>query len=247
MDAQNCLLNYIFYKNNNDILYNIINQLEIIVNDLNNHKKIDIIKQIKNIIILVNKVIRENKKNTEQLREDIQKLNKNMINNFEKIICDSKKIYEDGEYIGELKNGLREGKGVFYYNKKNKYERETYKGDWKNDRIEGKGEMTWFSGEKYLGDWKNDMKDGLGIQYNSNKNIEYEGNFSNGLFEGKGVYYYDDGNRYEGDWKNNKREGEGIMYYQKGGKSMGKFLNDLPIGKHVFLQPDGEVTTEFLN
>ncbi len=40
MDAQNYLLNNIVYKNNNDILYNIINQLEIIVNDLNNHKKI---------------------------------------------------------------------------------------------------------------------------------------------------------------------------------------------------------------
>ena len=40
MDAQNYLLNKIVYKNNNDILYNIINQLEIIVNDLNNHKKI---------------------------------------------------------------------------------------------------------------------------------------------------------------------------------------------------------------
>ena len=70
MDAQNCY--NIVYKNNNDILYNIIKQLKIIVNDLNNHKKIDIIKQIKNIIIIMNKVITENKKNTEQLSKDIQ-------------------------------------------------------------------------------------------------------------------------------------------------------------------------------
>jgi len=33
------------------------------------------------------------------------------------------KKYDDGEYIGEFKNGLREGKGTFYYNEKNKYER----------------------------------------------------------------------------------------------------------------------------
>ena len=70
MDAQNCY--NIVYKNNNDILYNIIKQLKIIVNDLNNHKKIDIIKQIKNIIIIMNKIITENKKNTEKLSKDIQ-------------------------------------------------------------------------------------------------------------------------------------------------------------------------------
>ena len=244
MEDENYLLSTIISKNNYSILNDIIKQLELIVNDLNNIKKADIIKQIKNIIIIINKAISENKKNTEQLREDIKNLNKNMMNNFEKINCDSKKKYEDGEYIGELKNGLRDGKGTFYYNENNKYERKIYEGEWKNDRIEGKGEMTWFTGEKYIGDWKNNEKDGLGIQYYSNKNKEYEGNFKNGFFEGKGVYYYDDGNRYEGDWKNNKREGEGIMYYQKGGKSMGKFLNDLGIGKHVFLQPDGEVTTE---
>ena len=154
-----------------------------------------------------------------------------MINNFKKISYNSKKKYKDGEYVGELKNGLRDGKGTFYYNENNKYERKIYEGEWKNDRIEGKGEMTWVTGEKYIGDWKNNEKDGLGIQYYSNKNKEYEGNFKNGFFEGKGVYYYDDGNRYEGDWKNNKREGDGIIYFQKGGKSMGKFLNGLAIGK----------------
>ena len=245
MDDDN-LLKTIISKNNNDILFEIIKQLESIVKDLNNNKKTDIIKQIKNIIILINKAIIQHKKNTEQLREDIKNLNKNMMNNFEKINCDSKKKYDDGEYIGEFKNGLRAGKGTFYYNEKNKYQRKIYEGEWKNDRIEGKGKMTWITGEVYIGDWKDNEKDGLGIQYNSNKNKEYEGNFKNGVFEGKGVYYYEDGNRYEGDWKNNKREGDGIMYYQSGGKSMGKFSNDLGIGKHAFLQPDGEVTTEIV-
>ena len=37
------------------------------------------------------------------------------------------------------------------------------------------------------------------------------------------------------------------MYYmrdEKTGKSMGDILDDKPIGKHVFLQPDGSVTVE---
>ncbi len=241
---------YIFYntiyKHNNDILFEIIKQLETISDDLNKTSKNNIIKQIKNIIDLLNKVIKESKNNTQQIREDIQKLNNNMMYNFEKINDSSKKKYEDGEYIGEFKKGLRDGKGIFYYARNNENDRGIYEGDWKNDRIDGKGKMTWSTGEIYEGDWKNDMKEGLGIQYNINNSKEYEGSYKNGLFEGKGVYYYDDGNRYEGDWKNNKRDGDGIMYYQNGGKSMGKFLNDSPIGKHVFLQPSGEVTTENL-
>jgi len=75
-DEDNIILRAIISKNNNYILYEIIKQLELIVNDLNNNKKTNIINQIKNIIILINKAITEHKKNTEQLREDIKNLNK---------------------------------------------------------------------------------------------------------------------------------------------------------------------------
>ena len=34
------------------------------------------------------------------------------------------------------------------------------------------------------------------------------------------------------------------MNFIKGGKSMGDYVNDKPIGKHVFLQPNGSVTVE---
>jgi len=74
-DEDNIILRAIISKNNNYILYEIIKQLELIVNDLNNNKKTNIINQIKNIIILINKAITEHKKNTEQLREDIKNLN----------------------------------------------------------------------------------------------------------------------------------------------------------------------------
>ena len=35
------------------------------------------------------------------------------------------------------------------------------------------------------------------------------------------------------------------MYFNRGGKSMGDFFNDQTIGKHIFLQPNGEVTIEY--
>ena len=57
------LLNNKVYSNNNNILFDVINKLENIVYDLNNNKQINIIiKQIRNIIIIMNNVINENKK-----------------------------------------------------------------------------------------------------------------------------------------------------------------------------------------
>ena len=47
-----------------------------------------------------------------------------MINN--KINEKKEKINENGKYIGSLKNGLREGKGIMYWNDGDRYE-----GDWK--------------------------------------------------------------------------------------------------------------------
>ena len=129
-------LNNIIYEQNNNILYDIIKQLEKIINDLNSQTKIDmIIKQIKNIIIIMNKVISENKKNTEQLRKDINLLNSNMISYFQKIYNVGKKVYEGGKYVREFKNELRDGKRTFYYNENNKYERKRYEGEWRNDKI----------------------------------------------------------------------------------------------------------------
>ena len=42
--------------------------------------------------------------------------------------------YYKGRYVGQVVNGLREGKGIFYWNDGDRYE-----GDWKNGKFEGKG------------------------------------------------------------------------------------------------------------
>ena len=95
------------------------------------------------------------------------------------------KYYDDGHYIGELKNNeIKEGYGRYIYNNN-----ESYEGEWKNDKKHGKG--------KY-------MKDGI---------IKYEGDFYNDKYEGKGKYNLENGKFYEGEFINNCIHGKGNVYY----------------------------------
>ena len=180
-----------YYKINNDIYnnyntnkrnyYNLLN----IYNLKNNNEML--IKNINNII-----------KN-----DNISEIYNYSFNNF---------YNENGEkYIGETKNGLKDGKGILYYNKDDEKNRRKYEGEFKNDKKDGKGIMYWNNGDRYEGEYKNDKIEGKGIMHYNDGN-RYEGEFKNDKKEGKGIYYWNDGNRYEGEFKNDKREGKGIMY-----------------------------------
>ena len=167
---------------------------------------IEMIKRIKTIIVKMNSIINEKNNNKEIIINLISTLENQQKEKAKEI------IYDDGKYIGQIVNGIKEGKGIFYYNDGDKYE-----GEWKNDTKEGKGVYYFKKGDKYEGDWKNDN------------------------MEGKGVYYYISGNRYEGDWKNDKHEGNGIFYYYNGDREMGDYFNGSPIGKHITLTRVGEI------
>ena len=120
--------------------------------------------------------------------------------------------YNSGKYIGQVVNGIREGKGIYYWNTG-----EIYEGEWKNDKMEGKGIKHFQNGNIYEGYWRNDQQNGRGIFHWSNGTI-YEGTFRNNLFHGKGILYFADGTREMGDFHNEKR-----------------------IGKHVTLTINGDV------
>ena len=176
------------------------------------------------------------------------KSNNNIVNEKDisnNIIINITKIYNIGKYVGEYKNGKREGKGIFYYNNGNRYE-----GDFKNDKKEGKGKFYYNSGKwkgnRYEGDFKNDKKEGKGIFYYNNGN-RYEGDFKNDKKEGKGIYYFNNSNRYEGDIKNGKSDGEGIYYYSNGDRKMGDYINGTKIGIHVTLHKNGDITSKYYN
>ena len=108
-------LNNKTYSNNNKTLLEIIKKLELIINDINNNKKIDTIKKIKNIIQLLNNVIIENKNFINLIQEDTNKIVnelkelKNKIYSNNNINIKITEIYKNGKYIGEIKNGMRNG------------------------------------------------------------------------------------------------------------------------------------------
>ena len=112
-------LNDKIYSNNNNILLEIVNDLQKL---MNNTKDNLIIKTLWNIINKMNNIINENKKNLELIRNDIKqmfnKIDKNInelkINN---VINNKDLKYDNGRYVGQIVNGLREGKGILYYKK----------------------------------------------------------------------------------------------------------------------------------
>ena len=179
-------------------------QLKLILNKFKN--KIEIIKEILNRIInmmelyykINNNIINNyniNKRNYIKIMNlnNIKNNNENFIKELNKIIIDANmnkilkfsfdKYYnENGEkYIGDMKTGLKDGKGILYYDKDDEKKRKRYEGDFKNDKIEGKGIMFGNTGDRYEGEFKNDK------------------------FEGKGIFYYNDGDRYDIEWKNGKK------------------------------------------
>ena len=218
MDKDTFTLNNQTYSNNNNILLGIINELQQISNSC--HENLTI-KRISDVIIKMNFIINENRKTRELIMNQFtllqnkfeqlsKKIDINNINNQQELkgIKNGKKW----RYVGQVVNGLREGKGICY----------------------------WENGDRYEGDYRNDNKEGKGIYYFSDGD-RYEGDERNDKAEGKGIYYFHNGDRYEGDYRNGKREGKGIYYYQNGDREMGDYYNDKKIGKHVMLTRNGEV------
>ena len=101
------------YSNNNNLLLGIINELQQIMNYSNDNI---IIKRISDIIIKMNFIINDNKKNTELIIKHINNLQNQMIQNFNKLQNNNKQEikHNNGKYIGQVVYGIREGKGTWY-------------------------------------------------------------------------------------------------------------------------------------
>ena len=149
-------------------------------------------------------------------KEDILHINlKEHVENYCKIgIID----YQNGDkYIGERKNKINEGYGIFINSNGDKYE-----GEFKNGNLEGYGIYYSSNRDKYEGEFKNNKFDGYGIYYSSNGD-KYEGEFKNNKFDGSGIFYSSNGDKYGGEFINGKCEGFGIFYILNGNKFEGKF------------------------
>ena len=111
------------------------------------------------------------------------------------------KIYDDGVYIGALKD----------------------------DKRHGQGRMTYNDGAVYNGEWKDNMWDGLGMLtfpgYKDGRGDIYLGQFKKGFFYGKGFFRWEDrddrpGGLYIGEWRETGY-GNAIMRWSNGQKFEG--------------------------
>ena len=169
MDKDTFTLNNQTYSNNNNILLGVINELQQISNS--SHENL-IIKRISDIITKMNFIINENRKTRElimnqfsKLENQISQLSQNLkINN----VSNQQELkYDNGRYVGQVVNGLREGKGIEYYNDGNRYE-----GDFRNDKREGKGIMYYHNGDRKMGDYYNDNPIGKHVMLTRNGEVK---------------------------------------------------------------------------
>ena len=86
-----------------------------------------------------------------------------------------------------------------------------YEGELKNGMRHGKGAIILHNGDVYRGEFFKNKMHGRGVYVHENGNM-YEGQFRNGKKEGKGSMIFDSGDLYEGQFSDNKMNGPGVYY-----------------------------------
>ena len=149
--------------------------------------------------------------------------------------CDSS-YYEDD---------VTHGDGSFYYSPEHQVNLK-YIGNVKNGMRNGFGIMLYKNGQSYHGNWMNDKRDGNGIYnfadlhpiYN-----KYDGHFKNNSFNSQGTLYYKDGSVYRGNFLNSEKSGIGRMNYENDNYLVsyeGQFSRDLRNGEGWIVYKNGD-------
>ena len=122
------------------------------------------------------------------------------------------KKYDDGVYVGDLTDGLRNGFGTMTYSNGN-----VYKGEWSNDMKNGEGKFTGIDGMSYDGEFVDGQMTGSGkmtTRYGNGDVSIIEGEFVDSEPAGniKMNYTYADGTsfEYEGEYKDGDINGNGV-------------------------------------
>ena len=103
------------------------------------------------------------------------------------------------KYVGEYKDGRKNGQGTLTFQNGEKYV-----GEWKDGIKSGQGTFTYADRDNYIGEWKDGKKNGQGTYIWANGD-KYVGEFKNGVSRGRGVQSYADGRpSQEGIWADNQ-------------------------------------------
>ncbi len=171
-----------------------------------------------------------------------------------------RKVYADGVYIGEFKDGKKEGFGRAEF-----YNGDIFIGHFKNDVfLDGNytfGTGGQFPGDAFIGNFSNDRKECFGNYIFHNDNVyigdvktvpplepvykgpngeEYIGLWMESMRDGSGRMEYANGNVQIGTWRNHKAEGYGYLMLADGGAYNGSFANDVQHGQGLFQYAIGD-------
>jgi hypothetical protein len=131
--------------------------------------------------------------------------------------------------MAELESFLRDGN-----HRKNYPNGDVYVGDWKDGRKNGKGTMTYRNGDTYVGNWVNGNKEGQGTSTSHMGRRVYTGNWSNNQKNGEGTMTSRVGGEhagvdvttYKGIWVNDNLP-TGEIYYGKGDRKSDTYKGEL--------------------
>lgn len=176
------------------------------------------------------------------------------IPSFSQVTAQQTLTLQEGQYVGDAKDGLPHGRGTMTYNPgmvRKKYEGEwqngkchgrgtmifvnknIYVGDMEDNELTGQGECSYHDGKKYSGSFLKGNPDGRGTMTYApgEEHKEYSGCWKDGKFHGKGVLKMSDGTRYEGNWEDGKQHGKGMIFFANGAKYEGDFVKGKCHGK----------------
>jgi Caspase domain/MORN repeat len=149
--------------------------------------------------------------------------------------CHGEQSFQDsadlGNYVGEFRDGKREGRGSLNFG-----DDWHYIGEFREGKRTGRGTLTWAKSYRYVGEFLNDRRDGQGVQTDNVGSI-YVGDFKNNLPDGKGTHVFPDGSRHVGNFKRGKINGEGITYNQDGSPLRSGLWKDGQLLKSYSLNP----------
>ena len=127
-----------------------------------------------------------------------------------------------------------------------------YVGDMKNGKRHGYGTNTFVNGDKYIGEFKNNYYDGQGVMYWASGS-KYEGQLKSGKQHGQGTFNSWNGDKYVGEWKFDYKDGQGVMYFANGKVQEGiwrrgifKYAQKLVKNK-TYTQPKSQISSAELD
>jgi hypothetical protein len=102
--------------------------------------------------------------------------------------------HPDGRYVGNFKDGLFDGNGVYVASDGTRYD-----GEWKNGNLEGHGKLSFSSGLRYEGEFRANTYNGFGSMILPD-GARYDGEYLVNTPHGIGVYKNANGSIYAGRW-----------------------------------------------